>query len=227
MDYPNQKELLRGLKDTDRTRLTKKAKRAQASIHANHARKWINHNTSMHGQRALKKLGKQIQQSAIGFVRWYFAETDRYTEGKLLSGNARKELCRAFHHRIVGWNKRRERQRKTDLIQGGVVYVIGNRDAGVCKIGMTSRPEKRFAQLQVGFPWELWVLRLFFGEASRFEHRLHSLFAEHNIRGEWFEMKLAVNEMLNGWEGMPLSKFSVEKWLDKYPDQRMLTEAVG
>lgn len=65
------------------------------------------------------------------------------------------------------------------------VYFIQSGHDGPVKIGISSRPGKRFEDLQVANPNELRLLGLMFGGRTM-EMALHKRFATARLRGEWF-----------------------------------------
>ncbi|XXZ47421.1 GIY-YIG nuclease family protein (plasmid) [Streptomyces cavourensis] len=67
------------------------------------------------------------------------------------------------------------------------VYVIAADGSPLVKIGWTSNPSRRIADLQSGSPLALRLLGTFEGNAA-LEAALHTHFAEHRVRGEWFDL---------------------------------------
>jgi hypothetical protein len=72
---------------------------------------------------------------------------------------------------------------------GGSVYVVQAGDNGPVKIGFSklSGLEKRIGALQVGCPYEIKLLYLLPDCSMELEHRLHILYRDYHMRGEWFE----------------------------------------
>lgn len=79
------------------------------------------------------------------------------------------------------------RSRRGRPAQGPVsTYVIGIEGSPLVKIGYTSvKPEERRGALQTGLPFELTLL---WSTPGDFESQLHDMFAEHRVRGEWFDL---------------------------------------
>lgn len=70
-----------------------------------------------------------------------------------------------------------------------VVYVIGERQSSVAKIGVTSGDlRKRLKSIQTGSPVKLEVLWWFFASAAD-EQYLHAEFDEYRLQGEWFDFQ--------------------------------------
>lgn len=67
-----------------------------------------------------------------------------------------------------------------------LVYFIQSGEEGPIKIGIARDPESRLAALQTGHHEELRLLAITHGGADQ-EGAYHMQFAEHRIRGEWFE----------------------------------------
>ena len=65
-------------------------------------------------------------------------------------------------------------------------YLIGIEGSPLVKIGYTSaEPKDRLRGMQTGLPFELTLLWFTKGD---FEDELHDIFAEHRVRGEWFDL---------------------------------------
>lgn len=79
------------------------------------------------------------------------------------------------------------------------VYFIQAGEAGPVKIGHSARPRLRLANMQIGNPDRLRIIRLFEGGAPE-ELALHERFAEHRIVGEWFS---PAPDILEGDIGLP------------------------
>lgn len=79
------------------------------------------------------------------------------------------------------------RNRRGRPAQGPVsTYVIGIEGSPLVKIGYTSvKPQERRGALQTGLPFELTLL---WSAPGDFESQLHDMFAEHRVRGEWFDL---------------------------------------
>jgi hypothetical protein len=65
-------------------------------------------------------------------------------------------------------------------------YLVGAEGSPLVKIGYTKGdPKKRLASLQTGQPM---ALSLLWAAPGDYEHALHQRFAEHRVRGEWFDL---------------------------------------
>lgn len=68
----------------------------------------------------------------------------------------------------------------------GEIYFVAFAEGGPIKIGFTSNFEYRLQHLQTSCPYELTVLARVEGTTAD-ERQMHRQFADHQIRGEWFE----------------------------------------
>lgn len=80
------------------------------------------------------------------------------------------------------------------------LYVIGDKERAVCKIGISANPYERLKNLQTGYPWNLDIwLELMIDAPEKVEKILHTRFAEFRLNGEWFDAivfkKLDLNEL--------------------------------
>lgn len=68
------------------------------------------------------------------------------------------------------------------------LYVIGDKQRNVCKIGISANPYERLKTLQTGYPWQLDIwLELQIENPAKVEKILHTRFAEFRLNGEWFD----------------------------------------
>mgnify|MGYP000205056252 CR=1 FL=1 len=85
------------------------------------------------------------------------------------------------------------------------VYLIGNKNVGVYKIGATKSPENRLKTNQTSCPYELEIIYVFKSEyAYKLEKVLHKDFFlfkkdenDNKIRGEWFSL---TNEQIENFK---------------------------
>jgi hypothetical protein len=75
------------------------------------------------------------------------------------------------------------------------VYFIQAEHGGPIKIGVTDRPDKRVAQLQIASPHKLVLLRAVPGE-MREEKYLHERFTGARLSGEWFKPTAALLRLI-------------------------------
>ncbi|MGL5877656.1 MAG: KilA-N domain-containing protein [Xenococcaceae cyanobacterium] len=68
----------------------------------------------------------------------------------------------------------------------GYVYLIGNKDAGILKIGHSTNISQRLRTLQIGCAFALEVVKTKEGTISD-EQALHERFKKYRLEGEWFK----------------------------------------
>ena len=73
-------------------------------------------------------------------------------------------------------------------MEGTNIYFIGSLESGTVKIGKSNNPEKRLAELQIGNPHKLVLYCVITNVSQELENRLHQLFGDLHINGEWFRM---------------------------------------
>lgn len=69
------------------------------------------------------------------------------------------------------------------------VYIIGNLDYGVCKIGYSKNPHKRIKMIQTGCPYPVSILKYYSGIGKREERLLHKKYQRYKLQGEWFKIE--------------------------------------
>lgn len=86
-----------------------------------------------------------------------------------------------------------------------VVYFIQSGKKGAIKIGHTRNIEKRIAELQIGNPYELFLLCTIevdgLAKTRKLERYLHRRFSQQHIRGEWFQKNIKLKEVLEEYGG--------------------------
>jgi hypothetical protein len=68
----------------------------------------------------------------------------------------------------------------------GWIYVIRNDSANAVKIGFSTSPLRRLAQLQTASPSPLWIVAMIYSSQA-FETLLHNSFGDRRMSGEWFD----------------------------------------
>jgi DNA-binding CsgD family transcriptional regulator len=89
-----------------------------------------------------------------------------------------------------------------------MIYFVENLTSGVIKIGFTTNPGKRLATLQNASADPLGLMGVLPGGPAE-EKRIHRLFAQHRLRGEWFRggdaMRAEIVSMLAAEAAKPAS----------------------
>jgi hypothetical protein len=90
-----------------------------------------------------------------------------------------------------------------------VIYFITARDIGRVKIGYSAAPHKRFSKVQSDSPVPLKLERVCAGCESA-EARLHMLFSEHRLGGEWFTLAPEIEAHMEALE-QPIAPRTISK----------------
>jgi len=77
----------------------------------------------------------------------------------------------------------------------GYIYIIGNLEHKVCKIGFSKNPQRRLIVLQTGSPYELSLFKKFIGNIP-IEKKLHKKYKDYRLHGEWFEIRDELKEII-------------------------------
>lgn len=85
------------------------------------------------------------------------------------------------------------------------VYMIYNPSSDVVKIGSSKNVLKRLKALQTSSAFELKILHVFLGWGG-LEKKLHSLLSDFRLKGEWFEDKPELYEIISNEVGMRIYK---------------------
>lgn len=65
------------------------------------------------------------------------------------------------------------------------IYVVGNEEQAICKIGYSTNPTNRISGIQTGCPYKLKFLLIIKGNMLM-EQELHKKYAKQRLNGEWF-----------------------------------------
>lgn len=65
------------------------------------------------------------------------------------------------------------------------IYVVGNEEQSICKIGYSTNPTNRISGIQTGCPYKLKFLLIIKGNMLM-EQELHKKYAKQRLNGEWF-----------------------------------------
>jgi len=72
--------------------------------------------------------------------------------------------------------------------KNGYVYIFGNLEYKIIKIGYAKDPYKRISAVQTGCPFDLEILKVFEGNLT-LEKQLHDKYKKYHLRGEWFKLE--------------------------------------
>lgn len=114
---------------------------------------------------------------------------------------ARQEECE--QQRRDQWREQeRERLRNRPRTK---LYVIGGQsNSGIVKIGISTDPDRRRDQLQIGSSIKLEVLWTYEGGSKRLEQWIHRYFAKYRTHNEWFDFGRR--------NALPLVQQAVSRW---------------
>lgn len=103
---------------------------------------------------------------------------ERYPELKAIWNEARRDRWQ---------QKGKNKGELKDIRARSSVYFIQCGDCnGFVKIGTSYNPRKRWEHYQVGCPYVLKFIGIMYG-SKQLEAKLHEMFRDYNVRGEWFE----------------------------------------
>ena len=74
------------------------------------------------------------------------------------------------------------------MVKSTCIYFIGNVELGAVKIGMSSDPTNRLAELQRSHPHKLSLYRVVDNVTQDYETELHKILTHIRKEGEWFEL---------------------------------------
>lgn len=78
---------------------------------------------------------------------------------------------------------------KSKNMRSNFLYVFGDQQRKVCKIGISFNPASRLKKIQSTYPWDLkiWYSIDLGEEAAAWEKRLHEQHKKQRLNGEWFD----------------------------------------
>jgi hypothetical protein len=110
-------------------------------------------------------------------------------EGLRTMARLTDKALRASHGDDPLWAVRWFEKLEPEGVSPGIVYFVQGHGSGPVKIGYTDRPmDVRLAGLQTGSPVRLRVLATHAGDREM-ERRLHTMFRDWRLHGEWFRAK--------------------------------------
>ncbi len=80
-----------------------------------------------------------------------------------------------------------------------MIYFIQNEVTKNIKIGKSNNPLKRLSSLMTGSAESLILLRVIDGDRAE-EKKLHEMFSDYRIRGEWFRDNEQITNFINNFE---------------------------
>ncbi len=89
-----------------------------------------------------------------------------------------------------------------------MIYFVTARELGAVKIGFAEKPQERFHTIQSHSPVTLNLERVMVGSRED-EAGLHSRFAAHRTRGEWFSLTPEIEALM---AGLPTHEWKPRGW---------------
>ena len=77
--------------------------------------------------------------------------------------------------------------------ENAYVYVVGNKEMNICKIGFSNNVFKRLTAIQVGCPFKLEIFCVVYGSVKT-EKMLHKKYDYLRLNGEWFKYEGLLKE---------------------------------
>lgn len=199
-DIPSDEKIINTVTGDYEWQITERAERNESN--PVFARAWVIDRAYGRGGGTATKIGSIVQGKFPSFTK----EIIGYYPSSPLHGPKRKLIARALHLCISDLRKQKKKKKIKQSNKNRSVYIVGNLEQSVCKVGISSSPSKRFSDIQCGFPWDLYVLRVFQNKDKEFESELHDRLSEKNLQGEWFEIDEDVKDII-GEEAIPVSEY--------------------
>ena len=94
--------------------------------------------------------------------------------------------------------------------QNAYVYVIGNKEMKVCKIGFSNNVFKRITAIQTGCPFKLEIFCIVEGSVQT-EKKLHKKYDHLRLNGEWFKYEGLLKNSIENTESVIKDLFLTTK----------------
>lgn len=92
------------------------------------------------------------------------------------------------------------------------LYIIGNVQQNICKIGVSKNPSKRLKQIQTGCPFKVSILAYVEHLGRDSEKEMHKRYKGDRMQGEWFRINDEIRSIIG------------EKSKPKKPKKRVIKE---
>ena len=98
-------------------------------------------------------------------------------------------ICREVDGKKICWECQELLETRRVKEFHGFVYLIGNKEKGIYKIGLSQQPRNRYKAFGTKLPFKLEILhQVGTDDMKKAERLLHTWFREKNMHGEWFEL---------------------------------------
>lgn len=118
-----------------------------------------------------------------------------------------------------GFNDYQNYLKSKEELGEGYIYVVGNKEHKVCKIGFSRNVFKRISGIQTGCPFLLEIFCIINGDIAT-EKKLHKKYASIKLSGEWFKYEGKLKESISKVESV-ITEFSL---INRRVDKRLARE---
>lgn len=94
--------------------------------------------------------------------------------------------------------------------QNAYIYVVGNKEMNICKIGFTNNVFSRIGSIQTGCPFKLEIFCVVEGTIQT-EKKLHAKYKDLRLNGEWFRYEGKLKESVENTESVIKDLFLNQK----------------
>jgi hypothetical protein len=101
----------------------------------------------------------------------------------------RRDICLIVDGKYVCRGCKGVLERKASRIYPGYVYLVGNKDKKIYKIGKSRQPKERYKAIATKLPFPAEIVHVVGSDdTEKAEKILHTYFASKRTHGEWFEL---------------------------------------
>lgn len=127
----------------------------------------------------------------------------RYIDGKPFSMCKHKVIIAKYNEVLnsIALEDYQEYLRIKKDKENAYVYVIGNKEMNICKIGFTNNIFKRIIAIQTGCPFKLEIFCVVEGSVQT-EKKLHEKYKDLRMNGEWFRYEGKLKESVENTESV-------------------------
>lgn len=150
---------------------------------------------------------RQVTKDKFAFIRYCKKKlSDKaiyYVNGRKISLCKHKEIISKYNEifNTVALDDYQEYVRIKQDKQNAYVYVLGNKEMKICKIGFTNNVFKRIGSIQTGCPFKLEIFCLVEGSVQT-EKKLHEKYKDLRMNGEWFRYEGKLKESVENTESV-------------------------
>lgn len=98
------------------------------------------------------------------------------------------DICRQIDKKMI-CSSCMEKREQEKVKYTGFIYLIGNIENGIYKIGISEKPRERYKAFKNKLPFEVKIIhQIPVDNMIKAEKRLHTYFSEKRTHGEWFQL---------------------------------------